>query len=184
MDLHRLVKFEINYKKNQLIIFLNFEGASNTAELKSILEEKVLIRHEKKEIMDQLVKKTREKVVLKKQLVDLSSDSLVIAASRLQSAKGVFEQRGALLTYFHETCKAKCQAVSDYVLNLLKEDKKIIVFAHHKEMLDEIEKTIISKYQYIRIDGNTSSKKRQTQVEIFQSNEKFVCALLSITAAG
>jgi SWI/SNF-related matrix-associated actin-dependent regulator 1 of chromatin subfamily A len=169
----------------QLFINLIFLGSSNTAELKLILEEMVLIRHEKKEIMDQLVKKTREKVILKKQLLDLSADSLGLAADRMHAAKGGIEQRGALITYFHETCKAKCQAVSDYVLTLLKESRKIIVFAHHKEMLDELEKTIEkTKYKYIRIDGSTNSKKRQIQVNMFQNKDDFVCALLSITAAG
>jgi SWI/SNF-related matrix-associated actin-dependent regulator of chromatin subfamily A-like protein 1 len=95
------------------------------------------------------------------------------------------EKRGALLTYFQETCQAKMKAVCEYVIDLLEASKKFIVFAHHKAMLDALESECSSKkYDYMRIDGATPSEKRKTLVDKFQNSEACLCALLSITAAN
>lgn len=95
------------------------------------------------------------------------------------------EKRGALLKYFQETSKVKAKAVCEYVNDLLESDKKFLVFAHHQNMLDELEAELQkNKYDYIRIDGSTSSENRQVFVQRFQNSEKCQCALLSITAAN
>lgn len=95
------------------------------------------------------------------------------------------EKRGALLKYFQETSKVKAKAVCEYVNDLLESDKKFLVFAHHQSMLDELEDELEKKkYEYIRIDGSTSSENRQMLVQRFQNSEKCQCALLSITAAN
>ena len=52
-------------------------------------------------------------------------------------------------------------------------------------MLDAIqEECEKNKYEFIRIDGRTSSERRQLLVNKFQNSEKCQCALLSITAAN
>jgi SWI/SNF-related matrix-associated actin-dependent regulator 1 of chromatin subfamily A len=67
----------------------------------------------------------------------------------------------------------------------MENDIKILIFAHHRLMLDEIEnflsrKGIIS----IRIDGTTPSETRFDRVAQFQSKPNIRAAVLSITAAG
>lgn len=95
------------------------------------------------------------------------------------------EKRGALLKYFQETSKVKAKAVCEYVSDLLESDKKFLVFAHHQSMLDNLEEELKkNNYDYIRIDGSTSSENRQVFVQRFQNSDKCQCALLSITAAN
>lgn len=53
---------------------------------------------------------------------------------------------------------AKLQSVKEYITSILQNDVKIIIFAHHKIIMDELEthlKTL--KLQYIRLDGDCSA---------------------------
>ena len=155
-------------------------------ELRTLLEEKLLIRREKKDVIQQLPTKMREMVILNPNLIELNVRSLKVASNKMQNddLKGM-EKRGALLGYFQETCKVKAKAVCEYVIDLLEADKKFLVFAHHQNMLDELEKECLThKYEYIRIDGSTNSEKRQHFVDKFQNDDNCKCALLSITAAN
>ena len=66
--------------------------------------------------------------------------------------------------------------------------QKLVVFAHHKEVLDYIETTIAAKYKgrlgMMRIDGSVPPAERALRVKKFQTNEKVRLSLLSMTAAG
>ncbi len=156
------------------------------AELRTVLEEKLLIRREKKDVMSQLPSKTRETVVLNSALVELNSKTLKQASKVHQSSKQKGkESHGALLNYFQETSRVKAKAVAEYVLDLLESEKKFLVFAHHQNMLDSLEAELVEKnYDFIRIDGSTSSERRNEMVNKFQNDKKCLCALLSITAAN
>ena len=67
---------------------------------------------------------------------------------------------------------------------------KVCIFAHHLSVLDSIEKGAglsndsSSRRKFIRIDGSTSPKVRQQQIDDFQSDPSVRVALLGITAAG
>ena len=66
------------------------------------------------------------------------------------------------------TSKAKTKSVLEYLEELLKNDTKIIFFAHHIEMLDEVEKFVKSeKILSIRIDGNVDHEVRHQNVKLF-----------------
>ena len=154
------------------------------SELRLLLEEKLLMRREKRDVMEQLPSKIRELVILNPSLIELNTKSLKNASNQMQNTKGM-EKRGALLAYFQETSKVKAKAVCEYVSDLLESDKKFIVFAHHKTILTELEQLCeTNKYDYIKIDGSTNSEKRQFLVNKFQNTETCQCALLSITAAN
>jgi SNF2 family DNA or RNA helicase len=60
---------------------------------------------------------------------------------------------------------------------------KVIVFAHHRIMLDTIEDACkATKKTYMRIDGDTPQKKRASMVEEFKTTGDV--AILSIAACG
>ena len=48
---------------------------------------------------------------------------------------------------YMDTARAKQEGVCDYVLDIATQDadRKFLVFAHHKEMLDAIESALIAK---------------------------------------
>uniref|UniRef100_A0A7S3P599 Helicase ATP-binding domain-containing protein n=1 Tax=Amphora coffeiformis TaxID=265554 RepID=A0A7S3P599_9STRA len=67
---------------------------------------------------------------------------------------------------------------------------KVCIFAHHLSVLDAIgagaklSNDSSSTRKFIRIDGSTSPKMRQQQIDDFQTDSSIRVALLGITAAG
>jgi SWI/SNF-related matrix-associated actin-dependent regulator 1 of chromatin subfamily A len=165
---------------------MDYSGSSNMKELQLILEEKVMIRREKKDVITQLPTKVREMIILDPSLIEIDKKSLKQASSQMnnEKLKGM-EKRGALLTFFSETSKVKAKAVCEYVREFLDSGRKFIVFAHHQSMLDALQAECEQgKYDYMRIDGSTNSEKRTANVDKFQTHEKCRIAILSITAAN
>jgi SWI/SNF-related matrix-associated actin-dependent regulator 1 of chromatin subfamily A len=63
-------------------------------------------------------------------------------------------------------------------------DEPFLVFAHHKAVLDGIERGLRQRNaSFMRIDGATPPSQRQENVNAFQRGDARV-ALLSITAGG
>ena len=100
-----------------------------------------------------------------------------------------FEARRMFMEAFQASGLAKAQAVSEYLVDWLAGSgtQKILVFAHHKEVLQALEQTVSKKMKgvgHIRIDGSVPSAERAARVRKFQNNSQVRVALLSITAAG
>lgn len=160
----------------------DFSGASNMQELQLLLEEKMMIRRLKKEVLSQLPSKRRQMVLLDPSLI--KTKNLEKVAKEVSKAKQQ-EQHGALLKYFFETSASKILAVRDYIIDLLESGRKFLVFAHHKMMLDDIASCLTQKkYKFIRIDGSTPAGVRQSLCDQFQQNKECLVAVLSITAAN
>ena len=118
------------------------------------------------------------------------------------------DRRGALLEYFHDTGSAKASAARDYVLDLVARDRKLLVFAHHQQVLDSIEEGAMQQVKtfnafnmvdtwhfilifhlsqdvgFIRIDGRTSAEARSRLASRFQTDSQVRVAILSINAAN
>ncbi|OWF39059.1 SWI/SNF-related matrix-associated actin-dependent regulator of chromatin subfamily A-like protein 1 [Mizuhopecten yessoensis] len=164
----------------------DFSGSSNMNELQIILEEKIMIRRLKKEVLTQLPAKTRQMVVLDPSSIKINKDMKTdCKAMNVKGLKGL-ERRGVLLEYFHHTGAAKIPAIRDYVVDLIEADKKFLIFAHHQEVLDAVEDVVKPKLKqhYIRIDGKTSAEQRNSFCKKFQENEDYRVAILSIMAAN
>nr|VZI37460.1 unnamed protein product [Spirometra erinaceieuropaei] len=158
----------------------DYSGCSNMQELQIILEETIMIS----DVLSQLPPKRREVVILDPSLVKAGSINHFECSLSAVDLKAL-EKHGELLRYFKETSRVKLPAVEQYVSDLLESDRKFIVFAHHTEMLDAINRLLDSKsVRFIRIDGRTPSDQRRVVCERFQLEETCKVALLSITAAG
>ncbi|OGE16306.1 hypothetical protein A2495_03520 [Candidatus Curtissbacteria bacterium RIFOXYC12_FULL_41_11] len=95
------------------------------------------------------------------------------------------ERHSDVLQCYKLTGLAKVSGIQNYIHDLLQNDLKLLIFAHHIDVLDGIEQEIRKmKLQYIRIDGTISPNKRYEQVKLFQENEDIKVAILSLTAAG
>jgi SWI/SNF-related matrix-associated actin-dependent regulator 1 of chromatin subfamily A len=163
---------------------MNFQGFSHMNELRLLLDEKLLMRREKRDVMSELPSKMRELIILNPSLIELNTKALNEASNLMKNVKGS-DKHKALLQYFHETSQTKAKAVCEYVADLLESGKKFIVFAHFANMITELEQLCVTeKYDYIKIDGKTPSKHRQELVDKFQNTETCQIALLSITAAN
>ncbi|KAG8198721.1 hypothetical protein JTE90_023489 [Oedothorax gibbosus] len=164
----------------------DFSGSSNMEELQILLEEILMIRRLKSDVIKQLPDKFRQMVVLDPSLVSTKSKVLKAMYNKMQAEdlKGM-ERRGALLEYFHETGEVKLKAVCQYVVDLLEGEKKFVCFAHHQNVLNGICRAIEEKkVDHIRIDGSVSSEQRKKLCDKFQLNDKCQVAVLSITSAN
>ncbi|CAM9140849.1 unnamed protein product, partial [Laminaria digitata] len=99
------------------------------------------------------------------------------------------ERRSLLMRLFANTGTAKIPGVIRHVLDILSDKMtggKLLVFAHHRNVLDALEQGVLKNghVEYIRIDGRTKPKDRQDLVDKFQSNPSVRVALLGLTAAG
>lgn len=164
----------------------DYTGSSNMEELQLLLEEKVMIRRLKKDVMKELPDKIRQMVLLDPNSVKITKD--LKSASKMLSSLNFKKQevRSHLLEFFHKSGTAKIKAMKSYVEDLLEGEHKLLVFAHHTDVLDGIEAAVKSKIgsNYIRIDGKTNSEQRHFFCRKFQFNDEIRVAILSITAAN
>ena len=95
------------------------------------------------------------------------------------------DTRIAITQAYSLTGKAKLNSVKEYILELLENDIKLLIFAHHRVILDGIEQALKDKkIKNIRIDGLISKEVRHDNVTQFQQDPSIRAAVLSITAAG
>ena len=111
-----------------------------------------------------------------------------------QGARDGPPSRGTVLNQMYSlTGKAKLPALIAFMKKWLEDPAKgkLCVFAHHTFVLDAIvEQLSLSNsgakgtYPYIRIDGKTTPRTRQDQIDTFQTDPSTRIAVLGITAAG
>ncbi|KFZ66160.1 SWI/SNF-related matrix-associated actin-dependent regulator of chromatin subfamily A-like 1, partial [Antrostomus carolinensis] len=166
----------------------DYSGSSNLTELKILLEESIMIRRLKSDVLSQLPAKQRKMVVVAPEGISAKTKA-VLAAEAKKMVKGYEskqKEKEALLQFYNRTAEAKIHSVIEYILELLESgNDKFLVFAHHKIVLDAIVAELEKKHvEYIRIDGSTPSAERQSLCQKFQCSERQVVAVLSLTAAN
>lgn len=179
-----MIEFGIRYCEGKQDRFgWNFNGSSHLEELKTILEEKIMIRRLKSDVLNQLPAKIRQVIVIEPEMNNRSMDAF---AKKLNHATiNGADKRSTLLAYFAETGKAKVNSICKYVEQLISQEKKFLIFAHHKYVLDAISDTLEkNKTYYVRIDGSVSSEERKNVSDQFQDEANFRVAVLSLKAAN
>uniref|UniRef100_A0A8C5KUI5 SWI/SNF-related matrix-associated actin-dependent regulator of chromatin subfamily A-like protein 1 n=1 Tax=Jaculus jaculus TaxID=51337 RepID=A0A8C5KUI5_JACJA len=165
----------------------DYSGSSNLGELKLLLEEAVMLRRLKSDVLSQLPAKQRKMVVVAPGRINARARAALDAAAKeMTSDKTKQQQKEALIVFFNRTAEAKIPCVIEYILDLLESGReKFLVFAHHKVVLDAVTKELERKrVQHIRIDGSTPSADREELCQRFQLSEGHTVAVLSITAAN
>uniref|UniRef100_A0A452QAB0 SWI/SNF-related matrix-associated actin-dependent regulator of chromatin subfamily A-like protein 1 n=1 Tax=Ursus americanus TaxID=9643 RepID=A0A452QAB0_URSAM len=166
----------------------DYSGSSNLGELKLLLEEAVMLRRLKCDVLAQLPPKQRKMVVIAPARISTKARAALAAAAKEMTTMNNTkrQQKEALLLFFNRTAEAKIPSVIEYILDLLESGReKFLVFAHHKVVLSAITRELERKQvPHIRIDGSTSSADREDLCQQFQLFEKHAVAVLSITAAN
>ena len=170
-------------------------------QLNFLMKKHVLIRRLKDEVLTQLQPKQRTAVMVTidnpevervcKRLTELrQAAQKLVDSSSTNSTAGLLsgfsaETRATLFDMYKKTGEAKLSAVLQYLSDLLENNTKFLVFAHHLAVLDGIEQFLIKNHvQHFRLDGSTSPADRQAGVDRFQTDSRCRVALLSITAGG
>ncbi|KAI0988225.1 hypothetical protein GJ496_005258 [Pomphorhynchus laevis] len=161
-----------------------YSGCTNINELQIILECGLMIRRDKQSVLKDLPNKYREIVVLDAAKVKTNSAGLIEASKRAVNAKSK-DKHACLLSFFHETARAKMDGVCEYLKTHLNWNEKTIIFAHHQVMMDNISCLCETMaIEYIRIDGSVGSQRRQNLVDRFQLNDNVKIAVLAVITAG
>ncbi|XP_034945253.1 SWI/SNF-related matrix-associated actin-dependent regulator of chromatin subfamily A-like protein 1 isoform X2 [Chelonus insularis] len=160
----------------------DFSGASNIGELQLLLKAHCLLRRMKTDVLKQLPSKIREVVILDSELIPKKTKEMMKFDKKLETSKN---QHSTILEYYNESAGQRLKAVCSYINDLLENEQKLIIFAHHVIVLDGISEILNKKrIKYIRIDGNTNSEIRKNNVDLFQTSDECLVAVLSITAAN
>mmetsp|Transcript_14620 Transcript_14620/g.31495 ORF Transcript_14620/g.31495 Transcript_14620/m.31495 type:complete len:1097 (+) Transcript_14620:143-3433(+) len=175
------------------------KGVSNGEELHSLLKG-YMIRRLKSDVLKDLPPKQRTIVPVKvspehadtcRALIE-DMDAAQVSISELvgeEAEDANFEARKLLMRAYQASGIAKASAVSDYLIDWLAGSgkQKVLVFAHHREVLDTLENAVSKKMKgvgHIRIDGTVSPAERASRVRKFQTQGRVRVAILSVTAAG
>ncbi|KAF2312835.1 hypothetical protein GH714_040885 [Hevea brasiliensis] len=178
---------------------IDFSKGIRLEELNMLLRQTVMIRRLKKHVMEQLPPKRRKiiRLLLKRSDIvlamtavgtvtdDASEDSRAICKSSQLS----YQELGvAKLSGFREwLCIQPLISESDVEaeLDVNPNAQKMIIFAHHHKVLDGVQELMCEKgVCFVRIDGNTLPKDRQSAVHSFQSSNEVKIAIIGITAGG
>ncbi|XP_054827909.1 SWI/SNF-related matrix-associated actin-dependent regulator of chromatin subfamily A-like protein 1 isoform X2 [Eublepharis macularius] len=166
----------------------DYSGSSNLGELKLLLEESIMIRRLKSEVLSQLPAKQRKVVGVAPEGINARTKAELAEAAKQMTRgyKNKQEEKEALILFYNRTAEAKIHSIIEYILYLLESGReKFLVFAHHKLILDAISEELQKKHiGSIRIDGSTPSADRQSLCQEFQFSEKYAVAILSLTAAN
>ena len=174
-------------------------GLSNAEELHQKLRQ-IMVRRLKSHVLKELPPKQRSIIPIKisadniKTCKDLMTD---LKETRLlvddlfghDAASAHFEARHLLMMAYQQSGIAKAKSVADFLLDWLTGSgtQKILVFAHHKDVMDVLEKAMAKKFKgigHVRIDGSVLPKERAIRVKKFQTLPIIRVAILSMTAAG
>lgn len=158
----------------------DFSGHSNLEELQERLRSTCMVRRLKADVLRELPPKRRQVISLPGNAEDfeIEGDDLetVTAAARKIPFEEISKKR-------HEQALLKIEPAVEHIREALESgSQKIVVFAHHKDVVTELAKGL-SEYGAVAITGETSSEDRQAAVDAFQTGAARVF-LGSIAAAG
>jgi SWI/SNF-related matrix-associated actin-dependent regulator of chromatin subfamily A-like protein 1 len=188
----------------------DFSGASNLEILQERLRTSIMVRRLKKDVLTELPPKRRqivaipstavksvvqqelnfyvtnqamiEEAIAKAEIAQKQGDkeSYDAAARDLKDLRqAAFEEMSRLR---HDTAVAKVPYLIDYLKNALGQADKIVLFAHHQDVINPI----LDKFTSVAVkfDGTMSNAQKQNSVDRFQHDPKCKLFIGSITAAG
>jgi SWI/SNF-related matrix-associated actin-dependent regulator 1 of chromatin subfamily A len=159
-------------------------GSRNEADLAARLRSGFMLRREREAILPELPEKTHKMVVWPAD----GAFPAIIERERPFSAAEIVEHGVPVGTALPEIRRAmgeaKAPLVAQYVRDLLDDaDEKILVFAHHKSVVDILSKALAS-YGVVAVTGSTPPLQRNTNVDRFQNDPRTRVMVANIVAGG
>ena len=189
----------------------DFSGASNLGDLQRKLRATLMVRRLKADVLAELPAKRRQivplsakayKTVLQAEAeaqsrIDADIDALELVrdlaeaigdkAAYDEAVKNLHARRAVAFDEMsivrHESAIAKAPAVADHVEGLLESVDKVIVMAHHHDVVDLLVARL-EAYGVVSLTGRDNQTKRQEAVDRFQSDPDTRVFVGSIQAAG
>jgi SWI/SNF-related matrix-associated actin-dependent regulator 1 of chromatin subfamily A len=185
-------------------------GATNLPELQQKLRQTIMVRRLKADVLLELPPKRRKVIVLsadeytgvierEKQVTDRIDASLASVRAEVELAKAEDDaeyetavarlQKAEMVAFTemaqvrHDTAVAKVPAVIEQCKELLEETDRIVVFAHHHDVVDAL-MAGLAEFQPVKLTGTCSMVEKQQAVDTFQAQGECRVFVGSITAAG
>jgi len=162
--------------------FVDVSGATNRRELAWFMKNTCLIRRLKRDVLQDLPKKTRCTLE-----VDVAQGKMKKKFKRWKEINRlcmqqethelIFERKALVSELFMDTAHAKIDVIKKICADL---PPKTLIFFHHQILGDAIEEALP---ECMRIDGSTPQEKRDEYVQDFQEGRVDYCCL-SMLAAG
>jgi SWI/SNF-related matrix-associated actin-dependent regulator 1 of chromatin subfamily A len=145
---------------------LDTNGASNLVELKDMMKPHVLRR--KKETIFKDYKEPQVSLITfdlpnDKREQTFDADALMANPNALLAFEGLAE-------VMREAGMRKVKAASEFIDDLLQADEPVVVFAHHKDVVAELEK-LLMVHKPVTVVGDTTRAKRDKAIADFQSGQ-------------
>lgn len=203
-------EFMNRYCKGGNPMFDQYQGATNLQELQDKLRLWCMVRRLKKDVLKDLPPKMRQvielpadgcEMLVKTEMLAFERKEDILTTMRLrvelskasdnpadyknavakltQGIHVVFEELSRIR---RETAVAKIPVVTEHVAGILAEGHKVILFAHHKEVVAKIADAF--KGETVTLTGDTSLPDRDQAVQSFQTDDSIRLFIGTIGAAG
>ena len=155
---------------------LDASGASNLPELKAMMKPHVLRR--KKEDIFKDYKEPQVSLItfdlpIDKREQSFDADALVANPNALMAFEGLAE-------IMREAGMRKVQYAADFIDDLLQANEPVVVFAHHKDVVQALQDEL-KTHKPVVVVGDTTRLKRDMAIEAFQAG-KTKCIIGNIAA--
>jgi SWI/SNF-related matrix-associated actin-dependent regulator 1 of chromatin subfamily A len=168
----------------------DFKGASNQGELHEKLTKSIMIRRLKKDVLKDLPDKIRSFIPIgldnwteyqevEDNFIDFIKRTKGDTAAEKVSNAELFVQ----IEYLKQAViKGKMNSVIQWIHDFLETENKLVVFATHKEPINQLMQEFSNIA--VKIDGSVSTSKRDQAVQAFQNDPNIKLFIGNIKAAG
>lgn len=161
----------------------DFSGSSNGKELNDIVTTNVLIRRLKSDVLDELPPKNKIVIPLQvknlkdykkaeinfKQWIYTNLDNKTIKNITPKTMKKKGQMALAQINVLKQLAvKGKINEAIAWIKDFLESGEKLIVFAHHHDIMDRLESSL--KKVCVKLDGRMNSRQKEESKEIFQND--------------
>jgi SNF2 family DNA or RNA helicase len=187
----------------------DFSGAANLPELQETLRSTIMVRRTKSDVLTELPPKRRQVIELASDtladLISIEEEAWAEHERRVKQLRarsgearasekdateeelqelreGVNAAFGELSKLRHATALAKVPLVVEHVKNALLAADKLVVFAHHRQVVSEIAAAFGASA--VTLTGGDTAEERQAAVDRFQEDPDCTLFVGSIRAAG
>jgi len=168
----------------------DFSGATNEEELNQILTSTIMIRRRKTDVLKDLPEKLYSFVPME---LDNEKEYRTAEAEFIEYLRGVKGKEAAEKAKKAEhlvkieamkqlAVKGKMKQAINWIRDFIEDGSKLVVFAVHKEVIDQLMNEF--KDVAVKIDGSTPTSERHKAVEAFQNDPNVKLFIGNIQAAG
>lgn len=174
----------VRYEGGRPIAHWDYSSISNLLQLKRELRDKFMIRHLKKDVLPELGPKTRKLIFLDQPQELKCFEKKALKDKTLDELMGDDHALGDIATYRKEVGLAKITSAFHYISDLLEiPDIKLVVFAHHIEVVETLA-TLLEKFHPVVVRGGLTPKEKARRVNIFQTEKRCRLIIGNMDAMG